>query len=85
MISELCKAKQSFFNNLSCSDSKTLWKLYKTLTRKETNIPALQRPMPSGMATNSSEKDNLLSPQFFKIFNSNNVYVYNQEVAQFQL
>ncbi len=69
---ELRKAKQSFFNQLHHADSKTFWKLYKTLTRKVTNIPALHRPSLTGMAEDSLEKVNLLNAQFFKNFNSSN-------------
>ena len=73
MISELRKAKQGFFNRLQHSDPKTFWKLYKILTRKEPNIPALQRPTSSGMAVDSSEKANIPNTQFLKNFKSNNM------------
>ena len=45
------------------------------MTRKETNVPALQCLTSSGMATDacSSEKANLVNAQFFKNFNSDNV------------
>jgi len=41
---ELRKAKQSFFKKLQATDSKTFWKLYKTLTKKESFVPALLIP-----------------------------------------
>ena len=86
MTSELHKAKQRFFNRLHHSDPKTFWKLYNTLTRKETNIPALKRPTSTGMAVDSSKKANLFNAQFFLNFNSNNVSLFtSKELLNFNL
>ena len=84
VTSELHRAKQRFFNRLHHSDPKTFWKLYKTLTRKETTIPTLKRPTPSGMAVGSSKKANLLNAQFLKNFNSDNVSSFtSKELSNF--
>ena len=86
VTSERRKAKQSFFNQLHHADSKAFWKLYKTMTRKETNIPALHRPSLAGLAEDSLEKANLLNAQFFKNFNSSNVSTSTtSESINFQL
>ena len=86
VTSELLKAKQSFFNQLHHADSKAFWKLYKTMTRKETNIPALHRPSLAGLAEDSLEKANLFNAQFFKNFNSSNVSTSTtRESINFQL
>ena len=68
MISELRKAKHAFFKHLQTADDITFWKLYKTLTRRESSIPALQVPN-YGLVCNDMEKANILNNQFFSNFN----------------
>ena len=68
VISELRKAKCAFFKHLQTADDKTFWKLYKTLTRRESSIPALQVPN-FGLVCNDMEKANILNNQFFSNFN----------------
>ena len=72
VTSELRKAKQNFFNQLHHAEPKTFWKLYKALTRKQSNIPVLQH-LVSGVVTDSHDKANILNSQFFKNFNSTNL------------
>ena len=68
VISELRKAKHAFFEHLQTADHKTFWKLYKTLTRRESSIPALQVPN-YGLVCNDMENANILNNQFFSNFN----------------
>ena len=68
VICELRKAKHAFFKHLQTADYKTFWKLYKTLTRRESSIPALQIPN-FGLVCNDMEKANILNNQFFSNFN----------------
>ena len=68
VISELRKAKLAFFKHLQTTDDKTFWKLYKTLTRRGSSIPALQVPNYS-LVCNDMEKANVLNNQFFRNFN----------------
>ena len=68
VVSELRKAKHAFFEHLQTADDKTFWKLYKTLTRRESSIPALQVPN-YGLVCNDMEKANILNNQFFSNFN----------------
>ena len=68
IVSELRKAKLSFFRRIQDSDSKTFWKLFKLLTKKESSIPALLVPE-VGMITSELEKANILNEHFFSNFN----------------
>ncbi len=38
VTSELRKAKQGFFNKMNNANSKSFWKLYKTITKQKTSI-----------------------------------------------
>ncbi len=49
ITSELRKAKQGFFNN---ANSKSFWKLYKTIPKQKTSIPCLKSPT-AGVVTES--------------------------------
>ncbi len=83
ITSELRKAKRAFLiNKLHHADSKTFWKLYKTLNRKETNMPSLRCPL-SGTVTNSRAKANILNEQFFKT--STTILAIYQETACLKL
>ena len=62
VISELRKAKRAFFKHLQTADDKTFWKLYKTITRRESSIPALQVPN-FGLVCNDMERANILNNQ----------------------
>ena len=68
VTSELRKAKHALFEHLQTADDKTFWKLYKTLIRRESSIPALQVPN-NGLVCNDMEKANILNNQFFSNFN----------------
>jgi len=65
---ELRKAKQSFFKKLQATDSKTFWKLYKTLTKRESSVPALLVP-DVGVVSDDAKKANILNEYFFNNFN----------------
>ncbi len=58
-----------FFSKQSPSDNKAFWKLYKTITRKDTSIPTLQEPVSGLSITDCHTKANILNEQFFKNFN----------------
>ena len=68
VVTELRKAKQIFFRRIQYADSKTFWKLFKILTKKESSIPALSVPG-SGMTTDRLEKATVLNEYFFNNFN----------------
>ena len=68
VVTELRKAKQIFFRRIQDADSKTFWKLFKILTKKESSIPALSVPG-SGMITDGLEKATVLNKYFFNNFN----------------
>ena len=55
VVTELRKAKQMFFRRIQDADSKTLWKPFQILMKKESSIPALSL-LGSGMITNRLEK-----------------------------
>ncbi len=56
------------FNKMNNADSKSFWKLYKTITKQKTSIPRLNSPT-AGLITDSHQKANLLNSEFFKNFN----------------
>ncbi len=68
ITSELRKAKQGFFNKMNNANSKSFWKLYKTITKQKASIPCLKSPT-AGLVTDSYQKANLLNSEFFKYFN----------------
>ena len=68
VVTELRKAKQMFFRRMRDADSKSFWKLFKILTKKESSIPSLSVPG-SGMITNAMEKATVLNQYFFNNFN----------------
>ena len=75
VTAELRKAKRAFLNKLNDADSKSFWKVYKIISKQETNIPCLESPT-TGSVTDSHQKANLLNSQFFKNFNHNNIPPY---------
>ena len=75
VTAELRKAKRAFLNKLNDADSKSFWKVYKIISKQETNIPCLESPT-TGSMTDSHQKANLLNSQFFKNFNHNNIPPY---------
>ena len=75
VTAELRKAKRAFLNKLNNADSKSFWKVYKIISKQETNIPCLESPT-TGSVTDSHQKANLLNSQFFKNFNHNNIPPY---------
>ncbi len=44
ITSELRKAKHEFFDKMNNANSKSFWKLYKTITKQKTSIPCLNSP-----------------------------------------
>ena len=68
VVTELRKAKQMFFRRMRDADSKSFWKLFKILTKKESSIPSFSVPG-SGMITNAMEKATVLNQYFFNNFN----------------
>ena len=69
IVRELRKAKRAFFSQMSSSDPKAFWKLYKIITRRESIIPTLFDQTTGEEFTNSRAKANILNRQFSKNFN----------------
>ena len=69
IVRKLRKAKRIFFSQMSSSDPKAFWKLYKIIIRRESSIPTLFDQTTGKEFTSSHAKENVLNHQFSKNFN----------------
>ena len=77
ITNEIRKAKMRFFEHTDTSNSKTYWKLFKLLTKKQSSVPILQDPN-SGRVTSDIDKANMLNTVFASNFNHIDIEHLNQ-------